>query len=352
MARPRIILADTDVQYLLSIQLKFVEEFYEKIDLEIITDQEYFENLFMLPQRADVLVVSENLYTVSLQKHNISHVFMMTEQQEEEGTQDLNITKIYKYTSIKEIFNIIAGKAANDLNVGEMDKKGSQIVVVTSASGGVGKTTVAMGLAAALSKDYKKTLYIDCEQLQVFSGLLRNTSAISNSEIYMKFMHNNKIIFDDIKHLIRTEGFSYIPPFKSALMALGISENIYEKIVVAAKEAKEYDFIILDTDHVFNESKAKLLNLADKVICVVGQNRNSILATNILVDNINGLSTDKYYFICNDFSSDRENAITSPDIIMKFSVNDYMEHISGYDEIKGVDLQNQTGIKKIAYLLE
>lgn len=43
MARPRIIIADTDVNYILSLQLKFVEEFFEKIDLEIITDRNYFE---------------------------------------------------------------------------------------------------------------------------------------------------------------------------------------------------------------------------------------------------------------------------------------------------------------------
>ena len=46
MARPRIIIADTDVNYILSLQLKFVEEFFEKIDLEIITDRNYFENMF------------------------------------------------------------------------------------------------------------------------------------------------------------------------------------------------------------------------------------------------------------------------------------------------------------------
>ena len=31
MARPRIIIADTDVNYILSLQLKFVEEFFEKM---------------------------------------------------------------------------------------------------------------------------------------------------------------------------------------------------------------------------------------------------------------------------------------------------------------------------------
>ena len=58
MAKARINIADTDESYIQSIQLKFVEEFFEKIDLEIITDKEYFESLFSVPQRAYIYIVS------------------------------------------------------------------------------------------------------------------------------------------------------------------------------------------------------------------------------------------------------------------------------------------------------
>ena len=40
MAKPRIIIADTDINYIIPLQLKFVEDFFEKIDLEIISDKE------------------------------------------------------------------------------------------------------------------------------------------------------------------------------------------------------------------------------------------------------------------------------------------------------------------------
>ena len=79
MARPRIIIADTDVNYILSLQLKFIEEFFEKIDLEIITDRDFFEKTFESPQRAEILIISEDLYDLSIQKHNIGNIFLMTE---------------------------------------------------------------------------------------------------------------------------------------------------------------------------------------------------------------------------------------------------------------------------------
>ena len=43
MAKPRVIIADTDEGYISTIQLKFVKEYFDKIELEIITDKEYFD---------------------------------------------------------------------------------------------------------------------------------------------------------------------------------------------------------------------------------------------------------------------------------------------------------------------
>ena len=83
MPKARVIVADTDINYIIPLQLKFAEEFFDAIELEIISDRSYFEELFASPQKADILVVSEELYDTSLQRHNISNIFLMTEQYEE-----------------------------------------------------------------------------------------------------------------------------------------------------------------------------------------------------------------------------------------------------------------------------
>ena len=116
MAKPRIIIADTDRNYIVPLQLKFAEDYFDKVDLEIITDKSYFDGLFSVPQKADILIISEDLYDRSLQRHNISNIFVMTEDNEEEQTADLNVSLIFKYTSIKEIFNEITAKGAEAFN--------------------------------------------------------------------------------------------------------------------------------------------------------------------------------------------------------------------------------------------
>ncbi|WP_289698723.1 AAA family ATPase [Bacteroides acidifaciens] len=351
MAKPRIIIADTDVNYIIPLQLKFSEDFFEKVELEIVTDNEYFETLFSTPQRADILIVSEELYSQSMQRHNISHIFVMNEQYEDEQTADLNVNHIFKYTSIKEIFNEITGKSADVLKLDKASKQETQVVLFYSASGGAGKTTVAMGVSASLTKNYKRVLYINAARLQVFQHMLENHSAITAAEVYAKLATSTENIYSDIKHVIRKELFSYLPPFKAALMSLGINYSVYEKIIVSAKKSGDYDFIIVDADVSFDEDKAALFNIADKVMVITNQSLASVLATNILVANINGASAEKYIFICNDFDKEEDNALISPNVALKFSVSDYIDHFNHYANMKPDDLSKESSIQKAAFLI-
>lgn len=350
MAKPRIIIADTDINYIIPLQLKFVEDFFEMVDVEIITTSDYFDTLFSTPQRADILIVSEELYDQSMQRHNISHIFVMNEQYEEEQTADLNVNHIFKYTSIKEIFNEITGKSADVLKIKTGSKQETQVILFYSASGGAGKTTAAIGVSASLTKNYKRVLYINAARLQVFQHMLENHSAITAADVYAK-LATTENAYTDIKHVIRKEIFSYVPPFKAALMSLGLDYSIFEKIIISAKQSGDFDFIIVDADITFDEEKATLINLVDKVIIVTQQTLSSVLATNILVSNINGANSDKYLFICNDFDKDKDNALISPAVSLKFSISDYIDHFNNYENMKPDDLSKENSIQRTAFLI-
>lgn len=350
MAKPRIIIADTDINYIIPLQLKFVEDFFEMVDVEIVTTEEYFDTLFSTPQRADILIVSEDLYSQAMQRHNISHIFVMNEQYEEDQTADLNINHIFKYTSIKEIFNEIIGKSADVLKIKTGAKQETQVVLFYSASGGAGKTTAAIGVSASLTKNYKRVLYINAARLQVFQHMLENHSAITAADVYAK-LSTTENAYSEIKYVIRKEVFSYVPPFKAALMSLGLDYSVFEKIIVSAKQSGDFDFIVVDADVTFDEEKAALINLADKVIIITQQTLSSVLATNILVSNINGANSDKYVFICNDFDKDEDNALISPAVSLKFSISDYIDHFANYENMKPDDLSKENSIQRTAFLI-
>ena len=351
MAKPRIIIADTDPNYIIPLQLKFVEDYFEEIDLEIVTDEGYFEALFSSPQKADILIISEDLYSLSIRKHNISHIFLMTEQYEEDSTADLNVNRIFKYTSIKEIFNEIAGKSADVFQNKKSIAQETQVVLVFSASGGTGKTTIAMGVSASLTKNYKRVLYLNAARLQVFQHMLDNSSAITTSDVYAKLADPTDSIYQEIKHVIRKEIFTYLPPFKAALMSLGVQYSVFEKIVRSAKKSGDFDYIIIDADTTFDEDKADLIGLADKVLIITDQARSSVVATNLLVSNVNGMSGEKYIFVCNNFQKENSNALISPEISLKFTVSDYVEHFRYYEQMGLDDLSKESSIQRIAFLI-
>lgn len=102
MARPKVIIADEDASYIVPLQFKFVTDFFNKIDLEIITDRAYFDEYFSRPQNAEILIISDDLYDSSLQRHNIQNIFVRLEQYDEGSTGELNVNQIFKYTSIKK----------------------------------------------------------------------------------------------------------------------------------------------------------------------------------------------------------------------------------------------------------
>lgn len=231
-----------------------------------------------------------------------------------------------------------------------IDPNTYKVNLVYSACGGTGKTTVAMGISASLTKNYKRVLYINAARLQVFQHMLENPSAITAADVYTKLSTSTDSIYENIKHVIRKELFSYLPPFKAALMSLGLPYSVFERIIISAKKSREYDFIVVDADITFDEDKATLLNIADKVLVVTKQNLSSVIATNILVANINGANTEKYSFVCNDFDKEKDNSLISPNVSVKFSIDEYIEHFRHYDKMSPDDFSKENSIQKAAFL--
>lgn len=344
MAKSTIILADTDEKFLTPLELKFVEELDEDADIEIITDSSYFNEYFLSPKSANVLVVSEDLYTSDLQKHNINKIFVLTENIDEGGTEDLGVTKIFKYTSPKEIYKEVISLGLIDSNTAT--EKETVIALVYSASGGVGKSTLALGISSALAKSFNKVLYINAQRINSFQNRLSNPSSIPNSAV-SEFTNASGNLFGRISHIIRNEGFDYLPPFSMALPSIGLDFAIYAEIAKSAKASKKYDVIIIDTDCVFDKEKADLITLSDKVIIVLEQTKNSVFSTNMLLKNISCNDNEKYHFVCNNFNDKESNAIFSSNYV----VNEYVRHFDSFDSITINDLAKQPDIQKVSYLI-
>lgn len=328
--KPRIVVVDTDINYIFALETKFVEEFFGKVDIEIITDANYYRSLFESPQNIDIMIVCEKMYDTNLLKHNIENIFVMTEQDGDSYTAQLSANLMYKYTNIKEIFNKIVGISADSLKLEKIEQE-SKLVMFYSANGGTGKTSIALAISEALSKNYKKVLYINASYLQSFASHFKEMTPILSRELYTNFPLDSQDLYSELKAQIKKEQFSYLPPFKAAIISLDIDFSVYAKLAESAKKSDEYDYIILDVDSGFDDEKAKLMELCDKVIIVSEQSAASVYATNLLVSNISKVNTDKFSFICNKYSKEKEKDLILSNIKMKYEVSENLEFISNFE---------------------
>lgn len=349
MQKPKIVIADDDFSYIVPLQSKFIYEFFDDIELEVITDEQYYREMFSSPQKIDILIVDKKFYLDDFDKHEIKTIFVMTEDQNDDMECGENVHLLYKYTNVKGILIEIVGKSGLKMPV-QKNKNTPQIIMVTSASGGIGKTTVAMGIATALSEMYKKVLYIEASRLQTFQYHLKNAEPILKQDIYTRLVHPTQNIYEDIKPELRAESFTYMPPLKASLMAYGIDYNIYGMIAKSAKISGEFDYIIIDADVVFDASKAKMMNVADRIIVVTDQTPQAAYATEVLIANINNIETDKYLFICNKYSNKRENVFMAKSN-SNFKIDEYVNEFENYDKMSCKELAMEETIRKIAFLL-
>ncbi|NLL65757.1 MAG: AAA family ATPase, partial [Clostridiaceae bacterium] len=286
--------------------------------------------------------------SLDLLRHNLGHIFVLTEQLEQSSTDDLRTTKVFKYTSITAIYNQIVA-VAGLARQGIKEVQETEVILVYSASGGVGKTTLALGISACLAQSYKRVLYINAERMNTFQHWLENDGALPTS-IFTEFGHRRPT-FELLKPVVRHEHFDYIPPFGAALSSLNIDLSIFESLIKTAKSTRDYDYIVVDTDGIYDASKAALLTQADKVLMVLNQSYASVYAMNQLLKNVNCANNEKYIFVCNNYESDRPNALVDTKEKPSFIVSEYVDHMPAFDHLNLAALGTQADLQKLAFLL-
>ena len=347
MNKPLIVLADTDATYLIPLEEKLTEELFGQADLEVITDQKFAE-YFSTPRTIDTLIVSEHLYSAELMRHNVSNMFVLSEDSSSDNGAN-NYTKIFKYSSTKEIFNQIVFKNKG-IKRSQAIQKETQVIVVSSPIGGAGKTTVAMALSLSLARNHKRVLFVSLDTMQSFSHYLGNKSTVPGG-INKAVAAPEEKFFSSIMPYIRSEAFYYFPPFAHNIITVGLDYSFYGKMVKAAKESKEYDYIVIDTSLEFDDARADLIKNADKVIMIVLQDMISTSKTEFMIQNIDCRNKDKFMFVCNKFRRDLSNDYINSPIGQQYIISEYIDELPPFSGGSLDNYADLTGRKNMGYIL-
>lgn len=167
------------------------------------------------------------------------------------------------------------------------------ISVVTSAAGGVGKTTIAMNSAIYLNSIKKKVLLID---FTVYGGLdviIRESKRTSGlGSLYSLFEQRELLdISKSITDCSDTLGCDVLIN-TSALTMEKMGFEFVEKLIEAVA-VNRYTDIIIDTSCELSERNSKLFQLADSIIYVLTQDISTCWRTIKHMEILDKLQVDR-----------------------------------------------------------
>ncbi|WP_292469922.1 cell division ATPase MinD [Methanolobus sp.] len=136
-------------------------------------------------------------------------------------------------------------------------------ITIVSGKGGVGTTTAAINLSAALAGFAKKTLIIDADIGMPTIGLMLglDTSKASLHDVLAGTADLKDAIYDGPNNLHVLPGSISLHSFLNA------NTDIIGEIIDGIKE--KYDFIVIDSPTGINKNSINSISLADELILVV-----------------------------------------------------------------------------------
>lgn len=315
MSKKQIVIAIFDDRYVASLELDFLKNAADDIQLETITEENYFNDYFNTAQKIDCLIIDENLYSEAVKRQGISNVFVLTDDTEYSDT-DYYTNCISKFSSVKEILHKVYGKLGIKLGNGNK-KSGSDsasAIMVYSPVGGVGTSTIAIALCHQLGMLNKKVLYLNMETVQNYQWIFQRDEYLDNGlERYMT-RHDTGIVHK-IKESVWHYEFDCIKPFRNSRLSYGLDDNDYIFAIQELLKAKIYDYIVIDTSSDFNMLNVKISDICNKVLTVLDQRIYSIYKVQQFLQCINYQDEEKFLFICNKLNDWEQNYLS------QFAVN-------------------------------
>ncbi len=323
----RILVALEDESYGMSLAMKFYAELDDNVFIILITDLEYLKAYVNGGFANDnIIIVGSEFYYQDINFSVFENIIILSEEESELSALEATTIHINKYQGMNFIYESIIGRTSLKQIVKSNNIKPTSVISVYSPVGGSGKTTVAYGISYALTKAYKKVLYVNMEELQAFGYLFENAE-------YMDRDMEKKISQEDGELSLYTDRitrkwvFDYVPPTRMPMPALGLTKKNYIHMIEEFKNTNEYDYIVVDMTSNFSVDEATMISHSNKTVCVVMQDESSMFRMRRLVESMDTSDASKFLFLCNKYGQTNNTQLKDIDEQGVYHIKEYIDYI-------------------------
>ena len=268
----KVAILDIDEPYLNRITPALESRYTSRLELYCFTDKE--KALKAIEVSGIHILLSSTVFEIDVNKLP-AHCCLAYLAETNNFIQYNGHNSIFKYQKIEQIFNAILTICA-DSNIGAFpaDTPASQnktdLYVFTSASGGVGASSVAIAFSIYNAKHNNKTLYINLECFGNTDIYFNGTGQADFRDILytIKSGNTNAIIKFEGSVKKDSSGVFYISSPKSALDLFSLTENDIDDILSLCYSSALFDCIIIDADFSIDEKRIALFKKANALIFV------------------------------------------------------------------------------------
>lgn len=304
MAQTKIVLADYDSSYLLILERVFVREYKFTAEIVLLSNEEALGQYFAEPKSIDILVINEKYYDRTFARHNVAHLFILTEEDPSQENEAFG-NMIYKYTGGKTLLdNVISRSGISHMT--NLHSGVAKVIMVYSPVGGVGQTTLASGICTLVARNFRRALFVGIDGLQTFGYILKGGSRLMPG-VERTLQQESRYAYEKIKPMIVAELYDTVPPFPASLASLGVTHDHMLRLIEIIKNSGDYDYIVIDGGSDFTEATTRMMAFADQVFLVAAQDDYSVYKLNCLLNNIDCSDKNRFALLCNKYRKDEEN---------------------------------------------
>lgn len=350
MAKPVLVLADSDEQYLPLLEQSFWQEYQDSVEIYKITDPRYFQWYFREPHRVDVMIAGEGFYHPGLLQWKFPCVLALANRPEQAGMDASGVLHVNKYGASEAVNASIRAYILQltqpTLQAAAKQSEWTQLIAVYSAAGGCGKTTVALGLASALAAAGKRVLYVDAERLNHFQDLLPGAEPLPAVECRKLTKPDSYL---KLRGQLRRAGFTYLPPLPRNLMPLNLDFSVFSGFLDSARRSGDFNAILVDTDSVFDNYKGYLLSISDQILLLTDWSAASLRATERIYDNMDPWMREKVIGIANNSRAAERLAL--PADTLNFPLQEQIPYLNRLSQTTPAEWAQSAEIRRLPWLL-